>query len=93
MAEEIDPTEAALDDGESSDSGITDITCETDTPIKPDYAVTRDMEFSPGRRIAYRAPGVGWIIAYIAERRDADKYALAGKKSTYKEYGSQEARW
>eukprot|EP00959_Pyramimonas_sp_CCMP1952_P321358 6724729-Pyramimonas_sp.AAC.1 len=55
MAENVDPTEAALGDGEAGDSGITDATCDADTPIDPNHVVTRDMDLSPGRRIAYRA--------------------------------------
>eukprot|EP00959_Pyramimonas_sp_CCMP1952_P165591 3461245-Pyramimonas_sp.AAC.1 len=37
------------------------------------------MELSPGRRIAYRAKGAGWIATYIAERRSAEKHLLGGK--------------
>eukprot|EP00959_Pyramimonas_sp_CCMP1952_P289691 6058698-Pyramimonas_sp.AAC.1 len=37
------------------------------------------MELSPGRRIAYRAEGVGWIATFIAERRSAYMYLLGGR--------------
>eukprot|EP00959_Pyramimonas_sp_CCMP1952_P324599 6794394-Pyramimonas_sp.AAC.1 len=73
MAEEVDPAEAALGDGESIDSGITDVTCDADTPIDSGCVVTRDKGLSPDRRIAYRAQGARWITARIVERRDADK--------------------
>eukprot|EP00959_Pyramimonas_sp_CCMP1952_P323929 6779435-Pyramimonas_sp.AAC.1 len=69
MAEEVGPTEAAFGDGESSDSGVADITCGADTPIDPNYVITRDMELSPGRWIARRAHGVGCITTYVAARR------------------------
>eukprot|EP00959_Pyramimonas_sp_CCMP1952_P451647 9456473-Pyramimonas_sp.AAC.1 len=63
----FDPADAALGDGEASGSGITDATCDSDTPIGPKRVVTRDMDLSPGRRVAYRAGSVGWITTYIDE--------------------------
>eukprot|EP00959_Pyramimonas_sp_CCMP1952_P268983 5624140-Pyramimonas_sp.AAC.1 len=77
MAEEVDPTCAAPGGGGPSDSGITDITCDTDTPVDPEDAATRDMDRSPGRRIVYRAQSIGWIKTRIVGRRHSDKYVVA----------------
>eukprot|EP00959_Pyramimonas_sp_CCMP1952_P399011 8361133-Pyramimonas_sp.AAC.1 len=57
-ADEVDPTGAARDDGEPIDSGITDVTCDADTPVDPECVL------SPGRRIACRVQSIGWITTH-----------------------------
>eukprot|EP00959_Pyramimonas_sp_CCMP1952_P414783 8690419-Pyramimonas_sp.AAC.1 len=77
MAEEVDPRDAAPEGYESSNSGAADAACQTDTPIDPDYVVTRDMDLCPARRIVYRAGTIGWMKTNIVERRSADTYLVS----------------
>eukprot|EP00959_Pyramimonas_sp_CCMP1952_P343358 7192275-Pyramimonas_sp.AAC.1 len=69
MAAEVDPADAAPAGCASGDSIAADVACKTGAPIDPGYVVTEAMDLAPGRRIAYRAEGVGWIKTSI-ERHD-----------------------
>eukprot|EP00959_Pyramimonas_sp_CCMP1952_P404534 8478293-Pyramimonas_sp.AAC.1 len=65
MAEGVDPADAAPAGYASGDSIATCVACKTGAPIVPRCVVTEAIDLSPGRRIAYRAEGVGWLKTSI----------------------------